>query len=83
MAVGVMVYVTVPATLFGLVMVCVGISPVPLAVNPVIPAVPVAVQLKVVPVTLLVRGAMMVLAPLHMVCEVGSITFGSGSTIIS
>ena len=83
MAVGVIVYVTVPATLFRLVIVCAGISPVPLAVNPVMPFVPVAVQLNVVPLTLLVSGAMMVLAPLHIVCEVGSITFGSGSTVIS
>ena len=42
-------------------------SPAPLAVNPAMPVVAVAVQLKVVPVTLLVKVATVVVAPLQIV----------------
>lgn len=42
---------TVPALVLLLVIVCVGMSPVPDAVYPVVPLVLLAVQLKVVPVT--------------------------------
>ena len=69
--------------LFGLTNVCGGMLPLPLGVKPVIPVALVAVQLKVVPVTLLETVTAEVVAPLQIVCEAGKITLGNGSTIIS
>ena len=78
-----MAKVTVPAVLPELFKTCAGMLPVPLAVNPVIPAVPVAVQLNVVPVTFEFKAARTVEVPLQIVWKVGRITLGSGSTTIS
>jgi hypothetical protein len=57
--------------------------PFPLAVNPGIPAVAEAVQLKVVPFTADVKLATVEVAPLQMVCAKGTVTVGTGFTIIS
>ena len=53
----------------------------PLAVNPVIPAVPAAVQLKVVPGVVEVMEAIVVVPPLQIDCAPGRVTCGVGSTI--
>ena len=54
---------------------------VPLAVKPETPAVAVAVQAKVVPVTLEVRVTSVVFAPEQMVCDNGVlVTVGKGFT---
>ena len=82
LAVGVIVYVTVPAVVPELLSVCAGMFPVPLAVNPVMPAVPAAVQLKVVPGVVEVSEAIDVVAPLQIDCAAGNVTCGVGSIII-
>ena len=69
--------------LFGLKSVCTGMLPVPLAVNPEMPAVPVALQLYVVPATPEVRLATIVEVALQILCGAGKITCGVGSTVIS
>lgn len=53
----------------------------PLAVKPVMPAVPAAVQLKVVPGVVEVKEATVVVPPLQIDCAAGKVTWGVGSTI--
>ena len=63
--------------------VCTGIVPVPLAVNPDTPVVAVAVQVKVAPITLDVRVTSVVLVPEQTVWVIGVLlTVGAGSTVI-
>lgn len=71
-----------PCELVELLRVWAGIFPVPLTVKPVIPAVAAAVQAKVVPATPDVKVAIVVVVPLQIVCCAGTLTFGTGFTII-
>jgi hypothetical protein len=79
-----MVYETVPAVDPLLVMVCVGIFPVPEAVKPVVPLVLLAVQLKVVPVTFEIRVTAALVVPEQIDCvRVVLVTRDLGYTVIT
>ena len=73
---------TVPCVVPVVVIVWTGMVPVPLAVNPDTPAVAVAVQAKVAPVTLEVKVTKVVALPEQIVCVRGLLlTVGIGLTV--